>query len=40
MRWPPKSVEVTDSNVPNSHMIAGDALSPVTTELLAAEAAL
>ncbi|MCY0147118.1 lysophospholipase [Hoeflea sp. G2-23] len=40
-KWggPIKSIEVTDSNDPNNHVIAGDALSPDTTERLAAETA-
>ena len=40
-RWgaPTEIVEVTDSNDPNNHVIAGDALSPDTTERLAAKAA-
>tara|TARA_R110002020_G_scaffold28146_1_gene89942 strand:+ start:8565 stop:9521 length:957 start_codon:yes stop_codon:yes gene_type:complete len=40
-RWggPAETVEVTDSGDPNHHVIAGDALSPGTTERLARTAA-
>ncbi|WP_420409565.1 alpha/beta hydrolase [Hoeflea sp.] len=40
-RWggPAKTIEVTDSDDPNNHVIAGDALSPGTTDRIAAEAA-
>lgn len=34
---PVKTIEVTDAEDPNHHVIAGDALSPSTTERLAAE---
>jgi pimeloyl-ACP methyl ester carboxylesterase len=34
-----KTLEITDSDDPNNHVIAGDALSPGTTEKVAAEAA-
>jgi pimeloyl-ACP methyl ester carboxylesterase len=36
---PAEIIEVTDSDDPNNHVIAGDALSPGTTERLAASAA-
>lgn len=36
---PAQIVEVTDSDDPNNHVIAGDALSPSTTERLARQAA-
>ncbi|WP_290886103.1 alpha/beta fold hydrolase [Hoeflea sp.] len=36
---PTRTIEVTDSDDPNNHVIAGDALSPSTTERLAAQIA-
>jgi len=36
---PSETIEVTDSDDPNNHVIAGDALSPSTTERLAAQTA-
>ncbi|MBU4529748.1 MAG: alpha/beta fold hydrolase [Hoeflea sp.] len=36
---PVQTIEVTDSDDPNNHVIAGDALSPSTTERLAAQTA-
>lgn len=36
---PTKTIEVTDSDDPGNHVIAGDALSPSTTERLAAQIA-
>ncbi|MCY0095260.1 alpha/beta hydrolase [Hoeflea ulvae] len=36
---PSQTIEVTDSDDPNNHVIAGDALSPSTTERLAQQAA-
>lgn len=38
-KWggPTKTIEVTDSTDPNNHVLAGDALSPNTTERLAQE---
>ena len=40
-KWggPAETIEVTDSDDPNHHVIAGDALSPGTTERLAAQTA-
>ncbi|WP_245307896.1 hypothetical protein [Hoeflea sp. IMCC20628] len=36
---PSETIEVTDSDDPNNHVIAGDALSPSTTDRLAKQTA-